>query len=129
MFSESVGQTVRVEKCVSNCGAILETSDKASTLLTDVWGVEGGGGYFRLQKRVFRTSAYQHKIFAWSITVIRLILSDPFLILFWFFKMKAKFRFIIFSLIKRYISGQNEYDCSVIDILISSQLSPPSPNV
>ena len=44
MFSESVGQTVRVEKCVSNCGAILETSDKASTLLTDVWGVEGGGG-------------------------------------------------------------------------------------
>ena len=46
MFSESVGQTVRVEKCVSNCGAILETSDKASTLLTDVWGVEGGGGLF-----------------------------------------------------------------------------------
>ena len=43
MFSESVGQTVLGEKCVSNCGAILETSDKESTLLTDVWG--GGGDY------------------------------------------------------------------------------------
>ena len=37
------------EKCLSNCAAILETSDKAaSTLLTDVWP---GGGYSRLQKR------------------------------------------------------------------------------
>ena len=41
MFSETQGKQFPGEKCVSNCGAILETSDKPSTPLTDVWG----GGY------------------------------------------------------------------------------------